>query len=138
MQAMALAGTSGNIPSAGGLTAPATPTIISGSTANFTIGRQQRVLALGTINAGTNAALGGFNIMQLTASGTLNLEDAIAFPHGLLTGVGAGTVMYLPTTLLMVLSGEPGSYSAWWQLNAVSTGSVSVHSGNLDVFYLSY
>lgn len=131
-----LAGTTGSIPSAGGLTAPSSPRVITGGLTTFQVNRPQYVLVMGTINAGTNAAAGSINLMQLTATNTLTLTDGSTFPYGVLTGIGAGTINYVPVTLFMVLFAQPGSYSAWWQLNAVSTGSVSVQNGNLDVFYL--
>lgn len=118
-----------------GIVAPATPTVVTGSTVSFVLSRPGTILVQGTINAGSNCAAGLFNLVALNGSAGLTLLDTGGvWPYALAQGIGAGTINYLPITLFAVAFGQPGTYTVNWQVNAATNGSVTVNNGHLDVF----
>ena len=119
-----------------GITASGSPTIVSGSVVTFLLPRTQNVLVMGTLNAGSNCAAGSFNLLALYGDLNLTVIDNSTWPYAMLLGIGAGTINYLPVTLVAIVQGTPGSHTVQWQVNANTNGSVTVNNGNLDVFYL--
>ena len=118
----------------GGITAASVPTVITGSTVTFSLSRTQTVWVQGTVNGGSNCAVGSFNLLALNGDTGLALLDQGSYPVAILGGAGVGTINYLPATLFVVLLGQPGPHTVNWQVDAATTGSVTVYNGHLDIF----
>lgn len=126
---------SASIGSVSGITATGSPTVVTGSTINFALSRPTTIIVQGTLNTGSNCAAGSFNLLALNGDGNLTVQGN-SWPYALLLGVGAGTINYLPATLFAVAFGETGTHSVNWQVQANTTGSVTVNNGFFAVFAL--
>lgn len=109
--------------------------VVTGSTVNFMAPPGvTSVLVLGTLNVGSNCAVGSFNTVTLAGSAGLTPQVGV-WPYALLDGAGVGTINYFPVTLLSLVSTTPDFQSVNWTVNA-TVGSVSVNNGWLYVFGL--
>lgn len=126
---------SATIGTVAGITASGSPTVITGSRVNFLVGRPAQLLVWGSLNAGSNCGAGLFNLVALNGDGGIDLQGA--WPYAMCLGIGAGTINYLPFSLLTIVRAAPGNHSVNWQVNANTTGSVTVNNGNLYVFQMN-
>ena len=120
----------------GPITATGTPTVVTGSSLTIQVPPSlTSLLVIGTVNAGSNCAAGLFNDLALNGSAGLTPQAGV-WPFALLLGIGAGTINYLPVTLLTLCQCAPGQQSVNWQVNPNTNGSVTVNNGKIDVFAL--